>query len=544
MKAKKRTAIALVLALLLCLLASGCTQQGNTTSDPPVGTTDAGGSSQPPESALTIGLTGAWLTHCPYNTNLGGGTSESIVNGLIFDGLVYVRASGEATPRAAASWEVVDGGTAIVFYLDKNCKWHDGTPVTAEDWVWTLQVATDPDVLLADQSDFSMLAGTDDSGNELSENSVGAEALDEYTLKLTFKTVTNVDSWFISYGGEYRVLPKHLLEDVPMADFITDEFWQNPIGSGPCVFVSEQTNSVITLTANEDYQLGAPGFSTLVLRVIDESNKVTSLLAHEIDVSLPSMTAYEDTLALAGDDSLVVEQSETPSMMYLMCVNNRVVDDVNIRKAINLAIDKQAVLDALFSGQGVTLESCVAPGTVYENTELETVYNPEMAAELIAESDWDSSQTLVLATTSTRENLTVMVGQYLEAVGLHVDIQVVDGATLYGGLFDESIPMGMASLALTADPMAIKQMFDSSLPGYFNVTDPTYAEMQTAIDAETDSDARIQLVKDWQQYIYDTQPVTYICATYTYYPHATNIENFSVGGREMGTIPVWEWSVK
>lgn len=564
MNMKKWMSILLVLALMTCLLA-GCSGSSASTSgngssqsageEPDtdaadVGTSDAdaadglgsAGEEAGREKILTIGLTGAWFTHCPYNTNLGGGTSESIVNGLIFDGLVYVRADGEITPRAADSWEVTDDGTAIVFHLNENSKWHDGTPVTAEDWVWTFQTATDPEVLLADQSDFSMLAGTDDSGNELSENSVGAEALDDYTLKLNFKDVTNVDSFFISYGGEYRVWPKHLLEDVPMTDIVTNEFWQAPVGSGPCVFASEQTNSVLTLTANDDYPLGRPNFDTLVIRVIDQSNKVTSLLAHEIDVSIPAMD-YEEAQALSSDNSIIVERGVSPSMMYLMCVNNRVVDDVNVRKAINLAIDKQAIIDALFSGQGVPLESCVAPGTAYENTELETVYDPEAAKELVANSDWDSSQILTLATSESRENLTVMVAEYLKEIGISVDIQTVDGATLYGGLFDESIPMGMASLALTADPMAIKQMFDSSMPGYFNVTDPTYAQMQAAIDAETDNDARIELVKEWQQYIYDTQPVTYICATYTYNVHSDRVSNYSIGGREMGTIPVWEWIV-
>lgn len=558
MKMKKRLALIMAIVLLFGLFASGCRQQGDVAEAPKDATaTDTPVASETPaaeeeedvaaveegeEKILTIGVNGAWSTHCPGNTNLGGGSNESIVNGLIFDGLVFMRANGEAVPRAASSWEVVDGGTAIVFTLNPDCKWHDGTPVTAEDWVWSLQTYTDPDVMLADQSDFSMLAGTDDSGNELSENSVGAEALDEYTLKLTFKGVTNVDSFFISYGGEYRVLPKHLLEDVPMADFITCDFWQNPVGSGPCVFVSEQTNSVLTLASNQNYQLGAPQFDTLVIRVIDQSNMVTSLLAHEIDVSLPSMS-YEEAQALTTDSSLVVQQDSSPSMMYLMCVNNRVVDDINVRKAINLAIDKQAVIDALFNGQGVPLESCVAPGTVYANTDLATEYDPELAAQLVAESDWDSSQILVLATTSSRENLTVMVGQYLQEIGINVDIQVVDGATLYGGLFDESIPMGMASLQLTADPMAIKQMFDYSLPGYFNVTDPTYAEMQAAINAEINPDTRVELVKEWQKYIYDTQPVTYICATYNYNIYANHISSYSVGGREMGTLPIWEWQI-
>ena len=56
---------------------------------------------------------------------------------------------------------------------------------------------------------------------ELSENSVGVRAIDDYTLEIRFKSPTNIDTWFVSYGGEYRVLPKHLLEGYSMSEITT-----------------------------------------------------------------------------------------------------------------------------------------------------------------------------------------------------------------------------------------------------------------------------------------------------------------------------------
>ena len=80
----------------------------------------------------------------------------------------------------------------------RNATWHDGEPVTAEDWVFTAQLITDPDFPFGLKSEFNSWAGTTDAGIEESENSVMVEALDDYTLKMTFKTVTPVEDWLPS----------------------------------------------------------------------------------------------------------------------------------------------------------------------------------------------------------------------------------------------------------------------------------------------------------------------------------------------------------
>ena len=79
-----------------------------------------------------------------------------------------------------SSWESADDGMAAIFHLDENAKWHDGEPVTAQDWVFTAQLITDPDFGFGLKSEFNSWAGTDEAGVEESENSVQVEALDVY----------------------------------------------------------------------------------------------------------------------------------------------------------------------------------------------------------------------------------------------------------------------------------------------------------------------------------------------------------------------------
>ena len=107
---KKLVAILLVTVLVVSSVVAG----GNAES------------SSVQERTWTLGVSGNWYTHCPWMTNGGGGKTESIVNGLIYDGLVYVDQLGEVSPRAAKSWEMSDDYMAVTFHLDERAKWHDG----------------------------------------------------------------------------------------------------------------------------------------------------------------------------------------------------------------------------------------------------------------------------------------------------------------------------------------------------------------------------------------------------------------------------------
>lgn len=75
------------------------------------------------------------------------------------------------------------------------------------------------------------------------EKSVGVEAVDDYTLKISFKNVTPVEDWLILHNKYFYVLPEHLLDDIAPEKMKDDEFWKAPIGSGPCTFISELSGS-------------------------------------------------------------------------------------------------------------------------------------------------------------------------------------------------------------------------------------------------------------------------------------------------------------
>ena len=168
------------------------------------------------------------------------------------------------------------------------------------------------------------------------------EALDDYTLKMTFKTVTPVEDWLLLHNKYYYVLPEHLLGDIAPADMMSDSFWNSPIGSGPCTFISEISGSELQLGSFADYQLGAPKFGKLVLKVIASTNPITSVAAGEMDAFFQAPTT-DDALA-AQDMGLDVEKSAEPTSVVAFLINNQNVPDKRVRQAMSYAIDKELSL--------------------------------------------------------------------------------------------------------------------------------------------------------------------------------------------------------
>lgn len=81
--------------------------------------------------------------------------------------------------------------------------------------------------------------------------------MDDYTLKINFKSVIPVEDWLILHNKYFYVLPEHLLKDMAPEEIKTSDFWKAPVGSGPCTFISELSGSELQLGSFADYHMGA-----------------------------------------------------------------------------------------------------------------------------------------------------------------------------------------------------------------------------------------------------------------------------------------------
>ena len=519
---KKLTA--LLLALALCLSLAAC------------------GPAQAPAAVVRYGLSNAWDSLMPYNSPSGSNYTR-IVCDKIYDRLAYVHADGTLDPRGAVSWESADGGMAALFHLDEGAAFHDGTPVKAEHWADTIALMTHPDCPTLGRSAFSVLAGTDDSGTALAGEALGAEAVGEYTLKLTFKTPTAPEDFLLDRNREYYVLPTHLLEGVDPAELMDLELWQAPVGSGPCEFVEELPGSQLTLRANPDYQLGAPGFDLLVISVVDKSNLLPSLIAGDLDYYAfgGSVTAEAARTAEAG--GLQVLEGTVPTTFYELMLNNETIDSAAIRRAIDLALDKEALCLHTAQGYGAPAASDLTPGTAYASS-LTWARDVEGAKALLAEGGYDG-RTYKLACTSNRSGLAALMQQQLAQAGVDVLIETVDSATLFSGMAEGRYDMAIASHTPGPLPLWFTESRFSQGNNIFHVADlAPYQELIAAVKAAPGGAERQALVEELQALLARERPFLPLWFGRALHAQSPTVDGIDYPSSSFSNENVWEWELK
>ena len=493
------------------------------------------------DKVITYGLTTAWDTVNPYGST-SGSIYQNLVCDKLYDRLAFIEEAGSGvSPRAAKSWESADDGKAAIFHLGESAKWHDGQPVTAKDWVFTAQLITNPKFDYGLRSEFNTWAGTDENGLETAEKSVGVEAVDDYTLKISFKNVTPVEDWLILHNKYFYVLPEHLLGDIAPEKMKDDEFWKAPIGSGPCTFISELSGSQLELGSFADYQLGAPQFGKLILKVIASTNTITSIAAGEMDGFYQQPTT-DDALA-AKDMGLTVTESSEPTFVGVFLINNQNVSDKRIRQAMSYAIDKDLLIEQNLQGKGIAPATCVIPGSEYD-CGLTWSRDVDKAKELLAEAGWDSSRKLKMAVTSARESMAAIIQQNLAEAGITIDVQTVELATMFSGLQDGTYDLGICGSTAMSYPLWMSGYYDNKNATYCQITDTAYAELQDKIAAETDEAKKKELVNEYQQLLWDEMPLVMLYNGYTFGVQSERFQGYNAFEGGVNNQAVWKWSVK
>ena len=513
-------------AALLVLTLSACGQQ-------------PGGDQEQTETVIRCGLSNGWDSLMPYNS-VSGSNYSRIIYDKIYDRLAYIHGDGTLSPRAAKSWESADDGYAILFHLDENAAFHDGTPVTAEHWVDTFRLITDPDCPSMGRSNFAVFTGTDDNGVAVGENTVGAEAVDTYTLKLTFKNRTTPEEFLISRNREFYVLPTHLLAGSDPAEVMELELWAAPVGSGPCIFEEELVGSSITFRSNPDYQLGAPGFDKLVVTVMDKDSLLTSLIAGDLDYySFGGSVSFENA-EVAREAGLTVLEGETPTTFYELMVNNETVSK-SMRQAINLALDKELLCQQNTNGLGSVADSSILPGTGYE-AESGWHRDVEQAKTLASESE---GMVLTLATTSSRANLAALMQQNLAEAGIEIQIETVDSAAMFAGMTDGIYDLAIASHTPTPLPLWFTEARLTENNNIFHVSRAElerYGEELSAIHAAGDDDAYHTAVSALEAHLADELPFIPLWFARTLHAQSPTVTGIDYVSSSNCNENVWEWT--
>ena len=530
-------ALTLVFTMVLGLVSCGNQPQQQSQTD--TGTETSG---QAEGVNLNYGISNSWDSLMPYYS-VSGSNYSRIIYDKLYDRLAYIQPDGTCSPRAATSWESADDGYAILFHLDEGAAFHDGTPVTAQHWVDTIALVTNPACNVLGRDTFAGLTGTDEIGATIEGENLGAEAVDEYTLKLTFDNPVVPEEFLVEYNRDIYVLPTHLLTDIAPEDLVTSDFWQNPVGSGPCQFVSEVSGSTLVLSANKDYQLGAPGFDTLTITVMDKANLLTALIAGDLDYYTFGGSISEENRPVAEQAGFTVEEGTVPSTFYELMINNETVDSADLRHAIEKALDKELLCQQNTGSLGTVTNTSILPGTEYSRPAGESTYDPEGAKELLAQAGYDG-ETFTLACTSQRASLAALIQQNLADVGIQVEIETVDSATMFAGMSDGTYDLAVASHTPTSLPLWFTGSRFTADNNLFRVPDLSqYTTLLTALEEETNETARIDLVDEWEALLNQEMPFIPLWFSYALHVQSKTVTGIDYAAAACCNENVWQWEM-
>ena len=501
-----------------------------------------GGAPDDAEKVVNMAYTTAWGSFNPYYSASTTMYELSLYD-KIFDKLVFTDMAGaEIMPRAAESWESADEGYSAVFHLNPDARWTDGEPVTARDWLFTVNLLADPSSAFSTRVFTQELTGTDENGVKIDGETFGAEVPDDATFKLTFKTPMTPEDFLLHYNRKFLVLPEHILGGADPSRILEADFWRQPVGSGPCVYVSQIMGSEMTLAPNPYYQLKGGNWDKLLLRVLDSSSRLTVLMSGEVDhIELGSSISPDDK-PMAEANGLNVRDALVQGFFMEVLINERRIPDPRIRQALHYAADKDAIIEAAAKDIAYPAYGYEMLNTDYHDPSLAFPRDVEKAKELLKEAGYDG-KAYTFAFASKRENIAVLLAQQWKEAGINVNMVVVDVATMFSGLSSGAYDLGLSGHSGSAYSLWFEPEFpaDNTSPAYR--PDPVREDYVNRIAAAIDKDEKIALVKEYQRYLADKTWFIPLYFAGEYWVESQRVSNIRNSASLMCNDNVWEWYV-
>ena len=425
----------------------------------------------------------------------------------VFDTLVQPDESLEMQPALAESWEVSEDQLTWTFALRQGVTWHDGTPFSSADVVYTYNRIIDEE--LSNAWKFGAVTAID--------------APDESTVVITVSAPT--PNLLSSLGG-FKGLAIVQEANVTSGDIAT-----KPIGTGPFSLTSYSSGDHITLTANPDYWGGAPALGGIEYQFISEpSTALAALRSGEIDWT--DVVPPQQVSELEGDDSLTV--GITPSSDYWYLALNEAREpwsDVRVRQAIAYAIDRDAILQAVSYGTAEANQLAIPKDSFWYAEYSRYSLDLATAQELLDDAGFTGGTLDMLATSDYPETVTAaqIIASNLAEIGITVEIRQPDFSTWLDEQNSGNFDMLMMGWLGNIDPDDFYYSQHHS-EGGSNAQGYANAEVDELLDAgrvETDQDLRKQQYTDAATIIADE--CSYI---YLYNPSVIQTWTPDLGGYE------------
>jgi peptide/nickel transport system substrate-binding protein len=317
------------------------------------------------------------------NSMLSSDTASNQVIGLMFDGLTNYKKNGDLIPALASDLpKTSSDGLTYTFKLRSGLKWSDGQPLTADDVVFTYQLAYD-----AKYKDVASPRRGD-----LEKYVASVTAPDAQTVVIQ---TTQVFAPFLANHTQYGILPKHVLGSLSAKDINTADFNSGPsVVNGAFKFVKWDKGQQVTLARNDNYWAGPAYLDTYVYKVVPDSVAVTNQLkTGEIDIG-PVDPSQFDAVKTAGN--VVMTEFPVPTFTFYAYnldpakLGGQLFGDKAVRQALVYALDRQQIVTAVFFGHGSVANSVEPPTSWAYKDKPQVLYsfNKAKAESLLDGAGW------------------------------------------------------------------------------------------------------------------------------------------------------------
>ena len=427
--------VSLALAAVMALSLAGCKGKANEGIQAEGGSapaqTGAAG-----EKIVNIGVTSSLNTLNPVL--MDGVEMNKYATGLMFLPLMDLDKDMNFEGMLADSITAEDGSNFLV-HIDDQAVWSDGTPVTADDVIYTALRICSPVIGNVAMMYYVFEGVGDDGFVEAGADHVeGITKVDDKTVRFTTKAPMSLITFKASYARYLMPLPKHVIENISEENLMSNPWFNKPdVVSGPYRVTEFDRDHYVAYEANKDYWKGAPKIDRLNIKIVEGSQLYAGLKSGEIDVTQNTMSSIplEDYESVQSLENVNVSFGD-PITNQSVFIRTSNIPDAKVRQAMLYAIDRRQILDQLLKGNGEVSEGFLSSASPYFDESITPVtYDPEKAKTLLEESGWDKNKTIkfcIDSGDSTFVNAASVIAAQWAAVGIKADIQTMDINTLLG----------------------------------------------------------------------------------------------------------------
>ena len=462
------------------------------------------------EVTMVVGLTQPWET---LNPVVGFAVPEYEFWNMQYWGLVSRAAADFAPePGLAASWVENEPGQSYTYTLQEDLKWSDGEPLTAEDIAWNVNTSRD-------QEWANYIATT---------GGLNAEVVDDRTVTITSEVFDPRLPVL-----EIYLVPKHIWEAVATPETIDSYENLDGVGSGPFVLDDYKSEESLTMVANDNYFGGRPAVDRVIFRYFSNADAmVAALQAGEIDAahgipssSIETLEGDDNIEIIAGNqggfDEIAINAGEAPGQPHPALL------DLEFRKAVNHAIDKEAAIEDLWFGEAIPATTISVGADLKWVPDIpedeQYTYDVDRANAILDEAgyldtDGDGVREMpgggdnivlrhaVNTDTDLGNSMGELFSGWMNSIGIDVELLAYDQDQLFTVIVEGTYDTFYWGWTPFVDPTPMLSYFTAAELGNYNDANWTNEEYDALYEEqaqEADPERRLEIVHQMVRMIYD-----------------------------------------